>query len=106
MLLSQRLLNLRKGRKLTQKELSSKLGIARTTYSGYELGTSEPDNETLQKIADFYNESTDYLLGRESKEETQLEKDKKYALELIMGITDPDKKKAAIEYLKFLAGEK
>ena len=107
-MLSQRLLNLRKERKLTQKELSSKLGIARTTYSGYELGTSEPDNETLEKIADYYRVTTDNLLGREGKtaEETQLEKDKKYALELILGITDPDKKKAAIEYLKFLAGEK
>jgi transcriptional regulator with XRE-family HTH domain len=103
-----RLLKLRKENKLTQLELSSRLGIARTTYSGYELGTSEPDNETLEKIADFYKVTTDNLLGREEHivEETQLDRDKKYALDLIMSITDPDKKKAAMEYLKFLAGEK
>jgi transcriptional regulator with XRE-family HTH domain len=64
-LLSERLLKLRKEAKLTQEGLSLKLKMARTTYSGYELGTSEPDNETLEKIADFYGVTTDYLLGRE-----------------------------------------
>lgn len=52
---------------LTQKELSTKLGIARTTYAGYELGTSEPDNDTLQKIANFYDVSIDFMFGREKK---------------------------------------
>jgi transcriptional regulator with XRE-family HTH domain len=70
-LLSDRLLELRRISKLTQVELSSKLKIARTTYSGYELGTSEPDNETLERIADFYDVTVDNLLGRESKEETE-----------------------------------
>lgn len=65
-LLSERLLKLRKEAKLTQEGLSQKLRIARTTYSGYELGTSEPDNDTLEKIADFYGVTTDNLLGREA----------------------------------------
>lgn len=63
-LLHIKLEELRRKHKLTQKELSSRLGIARTTYSGYELGTSEPDNETLEKIADFFNVDIDYLFGR------------------------------------------
>lgn len=65
-MLSERLLKLRKEAKLTQEVLSQKLKIARTTYSGYELGTSEPDNETLEKIADFYGVTIDNLLGRET----------------------------------------
>lgn len=59
-----RLHELREKRGFTQKELSKRLGLARTTYSGYESGKREPDNETLQKLADFYETSVDYLLGR------------------------------------------
>lgn len=78
-MLHKRLLKLRVDGKMTQKEFSAKLGIARTTYSGYELGTSEPDNDTLQKLADYYGVTTDYLLGRDSKgevnkEETEIER--------------------------------
>ncbi|CAM4411785.1 MULTISPECIES: helix-turn-helix domain-containing protein [Paenibacillus] len=63
-MLSERLLELRKERRLTQQEISKSLKMARTTYSGYENGSREPDNETLNKIADFLEVSVDYLLGR------------------------------------------
>ncbi|WP_339283743.1 helix-turn-helix transcriptional regulator [Paenibacillus sp. FSL R5-0486] len=63
-MLSERLLELRKERRLTQQEISKYLKMARTTYSGYENGSREPDNETLNKIADFLEVSVDYLLGR------------------------------------------
>lgn len=55
---------LREKRGHTQKELAQKLGIARTTYSGYAHGAREPDLATLNKIADYFEVSTDYLLGR------------------------------------------
>jgi transcriptional regulator with XRE-family HTH domain len=61
---STRLEKLRERNGLTQKELATKLGIARTTYSGYENGAREPDLVTLNKIADFFDVSVDYLLGR------------------------------------------
>jgi transcriptional regulator with XRE-family HTH domain len=102
----QRLRSLREKKKITQSEAARRLNIVRTTYSNYEAGNREPDNDTLQMLANFYEVSTDYLLGVDTKEETQLDKDKKLALELIMSINDPDKKKAAVEYLRFLAGEK
>lgn len=63
-MIGNRLTNLRKQKKLTQQELSKRLKIARTTYSGYENGSREPDYATLKKIADFFEVSTDYLLGR------------------------------------------
>lgn len=63
-MLKDRLLKLRKNRRLTQQELSKIIGIARTTYQGYENGSREPDFTTLEKIADFFDVTTDYLLGR------------------------------------------
>lgn len=62
-MLGQRLSALRGKSGLTQKELSSRLGMARTTYSGYENGTREPDHQTLQKFAAYFGVTTDYLLG-------------------------------------------
>ena len=49
---------------LTQAEMAEKLGISRSTIGMYETGAREPDFETLEKIADFFNVDTDYLLGR------------------------------------------
>lgn len=71
-MLGTRLINLRKNRKLTQKELAVIIGIARTTYSGYENESREPDYETLQKIASFFNVSIDFLLGRVDKPQVVL----------------------------------
>src|SRR5690606_375789 len=63
-MLGNRLRYLRKTLNLTQSELANTLGITRGTYAHYEIGKREPDYETLQKIADFFEVSTDYLLGR------------------------------------------
>lgn len=60
---------LRNKKGLTQQDLSDILHIARSTYAQYELGSREPDYETLKKIAQFYNVSLDYLLENEIKEE-------------------------------------
>jgi len=49
---------------LTRKEVAEKLNIDQTTYGKYELSKRQPDYDTLQKIASFYNVSVDYLLGR------------------------------------------
>ncbi|WP_142247960.1 helix-turn-helix domain-containing protein [Alkalihalobacterium alkalinitrilicum] len=62
-----RLAKLRTDKKLTQSDFASKLGIPRSTYSNYENGKRQPDFETLQKIADFFEVTTDYLLGRSDK---------------------------------------
>ncbi|ERI10822.1 helix-turn-helix domain-containing protein [Aneurinibacillus aneurinilyticus] len=51
-------------RKIRQEDVAKQIGIARTTYAMYEQGKREPDNETLQKLADFFKVSIDYLLGR------------------------------------------
>lgn len=45
--------------------MAEMLEVARTTYANYEQGTREPDNKTLNKLADYFQVSTDYLLGRD-----------------------------------------
>ena len=60
-----KLRELRKGRSLTQEDMARILEFARTTYANYEQGTREPDNKTLNKLADYFQVSTDYLLGRD-----------------------------------------
>jgi transcriptional regulator with XRE-family HTH domain len=59
-----RLNELRKSRGESQNILADYLGVARATYSRYETGDREPDFATLQRLADFYDVTTDYLLGR------------------------------------------
>lgn len=59
-----RLRTIRKRRKLTQRDLASKLNISQSTIALYETGARKPDPDTINKIADFFDVSTDYLLGR------------------------------------------
>ena len=56
--------NLRKEKKLNQGELAELLGITAQAYQKYEYGMAELTHENLVKLADFYNVSTDYILGR------------------------------------------
>lgn len=59
--------SLRTSMQLTQDELAKKLNISRSTIGMYEKGAREPDFETLELIADFFNVDIDYLLGRTTK---------------------------------------
>lgn len=60
----ERLKQLRKEKKLTQTELGNKINVTKVSISGYESGNRSPDTDTLQRLADFFEVSTDYLLGR------------------------------------------
>lgn len=59
--------NLREDCDKTQKELADYLNIKQTTYSKYELGKINIPVEVFIKLANFYNVSTDYLLGISKK---------------------------------------
>jgi MerR family transcriptional regulator, light-induced transcriptional regulator len=59
---------LRKKKGYTQKELAQLLGIGQTTVANYEQGTRIPDAEKLQKMADLFEVTLDYLVGREENE--------------------------------------
>ncbi|WP_186370656.1 helix-turn-helix domain-containing protein [Shouchella miscanthi] len=59
-----RLASLRKQKKLSQEALTQILGINRSTYARYETEKTQPDFDTLQQLANFYDVTIDYLLGR------------------------------------------
>ena len=58
-----RIRELRKKHNLTQKELADKLYKSESTVRMWELGKSEPDNETIRQLAEMFNVSSSYLLG-------------------------------------------
>lgn len=55
---------LRHRENLSQLELAEKLGLSKSTISMYEVGKREPDFETLEMIADFFNVDMNFLLGK------------------------------------------
>ncbi len=60
----QRLRDLREDRDLNQTEVAKMLGMSQTGYSKYETGENDIPTAVLIKLADFYDTSIDYLLGR------------------------------------------
>ena len=62
--LGSKIKELREKKNCTQTELGKKVGVGKTTISNYETDYSTPDIETIGLIADFFNVSTDFLLGR------------------------------------------
>ena len=59
---------------ITQKKLANDLNIAPSTMGGYVQGISEPDFETLKRLAEYFMVSTDYLLNvHETKIKNHLE---------------------------------
>jgi transcriptional regulator with XRE-family HTH domain len=56
--------DLRQSKKITQDKLSAALGVSRSTISMWEIDASEPDKDMLSRIADYFNVTIDFLLGR------------------------------------------
>lgn len=60
-----RLKELRLSKKLKQIDVARYLGITSQAYGNYENNNRQPDPDTLNKLADFFEVSLDYLLGRD-----------------------------------------
>ena len=65
-ILNERLKECRKRKNVTQSEIARSLDIELRSYVRYEKGDRKPDIEMLYKLADFFDVSTDYLLGRDN----------------------------------------
>lgn len=63
-----RLKEAREKTKLTQRDVGKELKISQSSIAKYETGKSEPDIETLGRLAEFYNVSLDKLFGLVIKE--------------------------------------
>ena len=65
-MMKNRIKELRNERKVTQAILAKHLGVAQNTVSNWENGNRLVDTENLQKIADYFGVTTDYILCRGS----------------------------------------
>ncbi|WP_368664498.1 helix-turn-helix domain-containing protein [Streptococcus gallolyticus] len=63
-MLPQRLKELRKETGLTQKEIANQIHVGQNSYSNWENGNRKPTAEITSKLAEFFNVSIDYLLGK------------------------------------------
>lgn len=66
MSMQERLKSLRKEIGLTQAEMAKKVGVTSSAYGFWERGRNEPDLKMIAKLAEIFDVSTDYLLGRTS----------------------------------------
>lgn len=64
-----RIKELRKSKRVTQADVAKYIGITQNNFSYWENGKVKIDNESLQKLADYFGVSVDYLLGRDTKEQ-------------------------------------
>ena len=71
----ERLKKLRKQEKLTQKDIATFLNISQPAYQQFESGKKKMNLETMEKLADYFNVSTDYLLGKTDFPDLDLEVD-------------------------------
>ena len=60
----ERIKELRAERRVYQREVAAYLGVTLRAYQSYESGDSEPNQERLVALADYFSVTTDYLLGR------------------------------------------
>lgn len=94
------LIELRINNGLTQKQLAQQLNITDKAYWSYERGRTEPDINTLIKIADYFDVSLDYLCGRQNNNlifADSLSVGQKKLIELIKRLT-PDQTNVALGY--------
>ncbi|QTD41945.1 helix-turn-helix domain-containing protein [Sporosarcina sp. Te-1] len=63
-ILGTRIKKLREHEGIQQIDFAKKIGVSNVVLSRYESGERKPDYDVLQKIADFFGVTTDYLLGR------------------------------------------
>ena len=63
-MLAKRLKLLRSNKGLTQEQLAKELNTSKSSVAMWEIGQRDPDSDTIILIADFFDVSTDYLLGK------------------------------------------
>lgn len=84
-----RIKELRLERELSQQDLAKKIKVNKQTISQYERGVREPSFETLLALCDFFNVSTDYLLGNESRTSRLVNTEERKMLDAMRGDISP-----------------
>lgn len=68
-MIGQTIRDLRKQRKISQTELAKILHVSQQTVTTWETGKAEPSSSAISSLADYFNVTTDYLLGRPEKKD-------------------------------------
>lgn len=118
-LFSDRLKKLRKNKKKTQQDMADFLGISRQGYAKYENGHAEADYETLNKLSNLFNVTTDYLLGSTDNPEKEPHNERDAIIHKIatefpdidlmfhdLANMDADDLKEVYEFIKFKSRDK
>ncbi|EAC6601569.1 helix-turn-helix transcriptional regulator [Listeria monocytogenes] len=95
-----RLSELRKKKGISQYKLADELGFSRGQIANYEQGSREPDYSTLLKIAEYFDVTTDYLLGKEAFDNSDL-----LAAHIDDDLTE-DERIEIEKYLKFIRSQR
>ncbi|MDT1939689.1 MULTISPECIES: helix-turn-helix domain-containing protein [Carnobacterium] len=100
MLLYERISELAKKQGVSVPQLSENLGLSRNAI--YQWKTSSPKADTLQKVADYFGVTTDYLLGRDEPEIIEDDKLKVIASHIDDDVTEEDMEEILnfIEFIK------
>ncbi len=100
----ERIRALREERGLTQKELAEAIGVDRTAIAKYESGASGAKSEMLGKLANYFDVTTDYILGRTNKKapapETQSRSDEEEIREYLQQIKDDPSTRMMFDLVK------
>ncbi len=103
---AKRLKQLRKEANLTQKNIADNFNTSPQSYAQWEKGLRNPSKESLEKLADFFNVSTDYLLGnsdiRNPEEEIDLDDFEILYRNTSKGLSEEDKAQLEIDLKDFL----
>jgi len=91
-----RIAECRNKKHLTQQQLADELGVSKNTIFSWEKSLRKPDIDSLSILADYFNVSTDYILGKEDKDLS--DDDIKFAV-----FGDPDVTDAQYEEIKQFA---
>lgn len=100
---------LREEEKLTQGYIAKRLGVVQQTYSNYERDNTEVPLEHLSKLADYYEVSIDYMVGRTSFQKPATELNAEYSNGKTTGAVlskmlrlEADSREKLLDYIEFL----
>lgn len=98
-----RLKEIRKSKNISQEQAANALGISVRAYQNYEYEQREPNIEMINKLADFYGVTTDYLLGREPLQNplAVCEKDEAAVIEKYLSLPS-ETRKCTLNFLRQL----
>lgn len=107
-MIGERIKELRKSKKMSQSELGKFIGVSQTTVTAWENGRAEPSSSYVAKLATFFNVSTDYLLGRDPKEDDLKTADKNVQLIAahIDDGTTPEEMERIIDYIDYVKSKR